>query len=157
LEVIVIDWLGSVAAANILSSLNLLATATVAVLVYLTTQRFSRLQVERELRSTWITVDQEALASDESLQLMDDLLHPEDRDISIDDKRRRWVCYMLRNPLENMFQADTTGKFRRKKPRPSLATSLAPLVRDDMFMSLVDNYSPHGFREFCHQVKRGEQ
>jgi hypothetical protein len=136
-----------------ISVLNLLATAGIAVVVYLTSRRYSRLQVEREIRDAWITFDQLALESDGALERIDAVFHPDRADESPEAKYRRWVHYTVRNPLEMMFLTDTAGRFGARQPRAELATTLVPLVRDDAFMYIVRTYSDARFAAYCEHIR----
>ena len=145
----------AIALDDAISILNLVATAGIALVVYSTSRRYSRLQVEREIRDAWITFDQEALQSDEALERIDAIFHPEAREESAEDKYRRWVHYAVRNPLEMMFLTDTAGWFRPGTPRPELAATLRPFLADEAFMHIVRTYSDARFYEYCRSLRSG--
>jgi hypothetical protein len=141
---------------NAIAAANLAASILVAIVVYKGSRLIGMLQIEREIRVAWMTVDQQALQCDEILECMDRLLHPGDDDLAIETRRKRWICYMLRNPLENMYMSIEAGLVRdSERSLASLKASLRPLVRDDSFLTLVNNYTsdPH-FVKLCQSMRR---
>jgi len=76
---------------HIVTALTLLATVGIAFAVGRASKRSAVLQTEGLLRSSWIALDQAVLQDDRLLEIKDCLLHPDDDQASIEERRFRWA------------------------------------------------------------------
>ncbi len=146
------DWFN-----YLLGALQLAATILIAVTVRRASTLLARLQTERDLRAAWMNLDQWVMSEDERLKVADQLLHPQEGDTDIERRRHRWMCYLLRNPLEYAYMsAEADLVHDRARTIESVKASLSPLVKDDVFYSLVTTYTPAPhFVALCQQLRVG--
>ncbi|MET9312514.1 hypothetical protein ABZX12_11850 [Kribbella sp. NPDC003505] len=134
---------------------SLIATVVVALAVYRGTKTLARIQLQHEQRIAWMELDFHVLENDESLKVVDELLHPDDANATIARRRKRWICYLLRNPLESTYLGVRAGLANcEKTSMASLRASLAPLVHDELFMEMIERYTPDpAFVTLCHRLR----
>lgn len=147
--------LSDVKASDIIAILNIMATVAIAVVVTVAARRSAILQTERDIRAAWISIDQAVLSDDSLLETIDRLLHPDDATVSMETRRVRWSCYLIRNPLENMHLSAERGLVRDKQRTDhSVEESLRALVRNDTFYYLVTHYTNDiRFVELCRRLR----
>jgi len=152
---------------SIAAVLNVVAVVAVAVFVHRATaaanrvagdhERYSaQIEFDRELKNSWMSVDTEALASDEALKVFDELLHPEAAgSASIEERRRRWASYLLLNVLALSWSGIQKG-LADSNAVASLERSLRAAVQDDTFFYIARHYPYEpGFVALCEQLRNG--
>jgi hypothetical protein len=143
------DWLGVV-----LAAINVCVTAYIAYAVQKGSRRVVQMEQDRGIKDAWIEVDQAALGSDEDLDLLDGMIHPDSRGEDRTARRKRWLAYMILNPLEAAWTSATAGNMQAGAVSSSEHTMRA-IVRDPVAWSLIENFVyGDGFRARCLQFRR---
>lgn len=134
----------------------------VGIAAYLATRRFSALQAERDRRRAWMDFDLQLLGDEPLLDLVDERICPEALERSLEARRWRWVCYAIRNPLENYYMSIhgqrlwLRGRVCRSPRFHAMASILRPLVADPEFMGIVRGFSADpSFRRLCENIRNG--
>lgn len=149
------DSIGMQILERLLDASSLIASVVIAFAVYRGTKTFARMQLQHDQRTAWMDLDFHVLENDHVLEVVDQLLHPDDPGATLSRRRKRWICYLLRNPLESMYLGAQAGLVNcEETSMASLRASLKALVRDDMFMEMIDTYTPDpGFVALCHELR----
>src|SRR5690606_13316635 len=126
----------------VIGILSLLTSITIAFILHNASKKIETQNFSNSLRASWIDIDSTVLADDRLLEAIDDLLHPGYKGSPIEEKRRRWLCYMISNALSVNFN----GIKHRLLPDPkaaeqSLIASLEGLTQHPEFMDIIVNYS----------------
>lgn len=134
----------------------LVATVVVALAVFRGTKALAKMQLQHDQRIAWMELDFHALENDAVLEVIDKLLHPDDLDATLARRRKRWACYLLRNPLESMYLGAKAGLADCEATSlASVRASLGALVRDDVFMEMIDTYTADpDFVALCHDLRK---
>lgn len=119
---------------------TVVATASIGFGAFLLSKTLSRVEFSRDLKSSWLQVDNLALSNPEALDALDALLHPEAVDAPLEEKRKRWACYMLNNPLSTAVVGKKSG-FMSDAMEAGTEEALSVLVADPMFYRLVQSYA----------------
>ena len=120
---------------------GLAVTIVIAVLVHRAGRRIARAEYAREVNAAWMAVDSLALSSDEVLTDLDRMMHSDSRLDSLGDRRRRWLSYLVINPLMNAHVGAREGLAVGGREADSTERSLKNLVRDDVFYRVVQEYA----------------
>jgi hypothetical protein len=151
-------------AATLVGLAQLIATTVLAVYVAQASRSLTLRQGEREVRSAWLDFDLGVLNEPPLLSTADLMLHRYGKASGLTDEGRlrwRWICYAVRNPLENFYDG-MARRHRRFYRAPicaddafeSLVYCLDPLVRDDTFMWIVHHFSADlRFAELCRRIE----
>lgn len=144
----VVEWLGVA-----LAALNIVVTALVALAVHRASRRSAQLEHDRGIKDAWINIDMMALQDPRNMRLLDQMIHPDEGAADADMQRRRWLAYMLLNPLEAAWSAATSGHLPEGVLHSSERT-MRGLVRHDDVHELIQGfvYSPD-FRARCRQLR----
>lgn len=133
--------------------LNALLTALIAYTVSRAGRRVARMEQDRAIKEAWVQVDQAALANDTDLRLLDGLLHPEAAESTQEERRKRWLAYMILNPVDAAWSAAREGHMPDGTLESSEATMRA-LVRDDGAYALIRTFVYNRpFRTRCEQLR----
>lgn len=133
--------------------LNAALTALIAYAVSQAGRKVARLEQDRAIKDAWVQVDQAALANDLDLQLLDDLLHPGNPEASTEARRKRWLAYMILNPLDAAWSAAQAGHMPEGTLDSSEA-SMRALVRDDAVYEMIRTFVYNRpFRERCAELR----
>jgi hypothetical protein len=122
-----------------IAALNVVVTLYIAYAVQRAGRNVVRMEQDRGIKDAWIEVDQVALANDDDLELLDAMIHPELRDQDRLAKRKRWLTYMVLNPLEAAWSSAAAGNM----PGGALASSektMAAMVRDPEVFELIESF-----------------
>lgn len=132
--------------------LNALLTALIAIAVYQAGRKVARLEQDRAIKDAWISVDQAALATPEQLRVLDALLHPgEARDEAA--SRKRWLIYMILNPIDAAWSAAKSGHMPEGALDSSEA-SMRALVQDGDAYRMIQSYVYNlDFRKRCAELR----
>lgn len=133
-----------------ISFLSLVASIAIALILYFASKKIETQNFSNSLRDSWIQIDSAVLSDEKLLIEIDDLLHPEHKVSSVDEKRRRWLCYMIANTLSVNYN----GIKHKLLPDPkaskeSLIHSLEGLTQHKEFMDIVKYFYEKDFRDFC--------
>lgn len=139
----------------LINLLTLMTTLAIAIVVHRAARRLAILETEGKVRSAWLSVDIATLGDDRLLEIMDRLFHPDEENVPIETKRKRWACYLLRNPLEYQYiNAERHYLQDEERSRRSVEHSLRPLVNDPVFSDLVSEYTNYGpFVRLCQRLR----
>lgn len=125
------DWI------NVLVGLlNVAVTGWIAVALHRASSRVVAMEQDRAIKDAWITIDQVALADETDMQLLDAMFCPDDCADTPNEKRKRWLAYMVLNPLEAAWTSARQGKM----PDAALGSteeSMRNLVRDEAIHELI--------------------
>ena len=133
--------------------MNAALTALIAYVVSRAGRRVARLEQDRAIKEAWVQVDQAALASDVDLQLLDRLLHPDEAEVDPETRRKRWLAYMILNPVDAAWSAALAGHMPEGTLDSSEATMRA-LVRDDTVYDLIRTFVYNKpFRARCAELR----
>lgn len=133
--------------------LNAALTALIAYAVSRAGRRVARLEQDRAIKDAWVQVDQAALANEVDLKLLDGLLHPDDPEAGIEARRKRWLAYMILNPVDAAWSAAQAGHMPDGTLDSSEATMRA-LVRDDAVYELIRTFVYNRpFRDRCAELR----
>lgn len=146
-------WIGALAA---------VAAGVIGLITFFVTRRFSALQSEREIRRTWMDFDLKLLDDNAILTLVDNKLNRSAVADTIENRRWRWICYAVRNPLENYYMSIKrqqvwlpNRRICRSPKFPALVSILTPLVCDKEFMDIVGDFSADPeFKRLCERVSK---
>lgn len=116
--------------------INIGVTAYVAYIVGRAGKAVVRLEQDRAIKDAWIQIDQTALGNPVDLQLLDAMFHPDQVHEDEESKRRRWLGYMVLNPVEAAWSSAKRGHMPDAAVASSEATMRA-FVRDDMLYALL--------------------
>lgn len=149
------ETLAAEIAGVVVGASTLVATVVIALAVFRGTKALAKMQLQHDQRIAWMELDFHALENDALLEVVDKLLHPDDIDATLPERRKRWACYLLRNPLESMYLGVRAGLADcEATSMASVRASLGALVRDDVFMKMIDTYTPDpAFVELCHDLR----
>jgi hypothetical protein len=148
--------------------LQLLATIPIGLLAFQVSRDLGLRQGERDVRKAWLDFDVGVLAHPELRRTADKMLHDGHvfDDLNADEQELwRWICYAVRNPLENFHQALVRrhrGLLRRWWRGPvcsddayaSLVSCVDQLVHHETFMEIAKRFSADpAFYDTCVSVR----
>ena len=138
------DWLNvGVGAANVLVTLYIARAVTRAG------RNVVQMEQDRGLKEAWVEVDKAALDNEADLTLLDAMIHPDRCGEELADKRKRWLAYMVLNPLEAAWTSAKAGNMQTGAVESSERTMRA-MVRDPQVCELIDGFVYNSeFRERC--------
>lgn len=138
----------------LVAAVNVVVTLYIAYTVKRAGRNVVRMEQDRGIKDAWIEVDQAALACDEDLELLDRMIHPDQHGQNRLAKRKRWLAYMVLNPLEAAWTSAKEGNMQAGALASSEKT-MAALVRDPEVFSLIEGfvYGSH-FRQRCMALRR---
>ena len=106
------------------------AAASISILSYRETRRFTRRDYARELSNAWMQLDQVALSNSKLLRVADSVMHPTaSRDVTTDQLQKRWFCYMMLNPLVVTYSGLQDGLLDAERRR-GFESELSSLLQD---------------------------
>lgn len=154
--------------ADILTLVQIAITIPIAFYVAMAGRTFSLLQGERDVRSAWMAFDLAVLDNPPILAIIDHRWHHPSStplDEPLEQANWRWVCYAIRNPLENFYMAIGrrhrywwSAPMCRDRAFYSLFSCLDPLVEDTQFMEIVAGFSADPrFADLCTAIKAGRR
>lgn len=121
----------------IISALSLITSVVIAYILHSAGKKIETQNFSNSLRSSWIDIDSTVLANEKLLIEIDDLLHPGHRDAPINEKQKRWLCYMIANALAVNYNGIKHGLLPDPKAaEASLIRSLEGLTQHKEF---IDN------------------
>ncbi|WP_109699473.1 hypothetical protein [Chitinophaga deserti] len=137
----------------LISFLSLVSSIALALILYYATKKIETQNFSNTLRDSWIQIDGTILSNERLLIEIDDLLHPNKKSSTIEEKRRRWLCFMIANTLSVNYN----GIKHKLLPDPkaseeSLIHSLEGLTQHDEFMEIVKYFYEKDFRDFCWKI-----
>jgi hypothetical protein len=142
------DWL-NVAVGGI----NVLVTLYIARAVTKAGRNVVQMEQDRGIKDAWVEVDKAALADDADLGLLDAMIHPDQSAEDLISKRKRWLAYMVLNPLEAAWTSAKAGNMQAGAADSSERTMRA-LVRDPLVCELIEGFVyGSDFRQRCMQLR----
>lgn len=137
----------------IISFLSLVSSIALAVILYFASKKNETQSFSNTLRDSWIQIDSTVLSDEKLLVEVDYLLHPDQKGSTIDEKRRRWLCYMIANTLSVNYNGIRHNLLPDPKAsEESLIRSLESLTQHKEFMDLVEYFYERDFRDFCYKI-----
>jgi hypothetical protein len=85
----------------ILAFASLVVTAVLTILVYRGSRQIANIDFWRSTRDAWQLIDSIALSDDDTLRTADSLFHPNLAEQTSDDRRKRWLGYMVLNVYQS--------------------------------------------------------
>ncbi|HYJ69784.1 MAG TPA: hypothetical protein VEX15_19195 [Nocardioidaceae bacterium] len=155
-------------ASDLIAFFQFLTTVLLALLAYRVTRSLGLLQGEREVRNAWLSFDLGVLASPPLLETADLMLRADGQFDRLKPEMHaywRWICYAVRNPLENFYEA-LAQRHRHRWQLPiccdpaylALISALDQLVHDETFMEIARGFSAdHEFFVVCKNVRYRRQ
>lgn len=138
----------------IISVLSLITSVVIAYIIHSAGKKIETQNFSNSLRSSWIDIDSTVLANEKLLIEIDDLLHPGHRDTPINEKQKRWLCYMIANALAVNYNGIKHGLLPdTKTAEASLIRSLEGLTQHKEFMDVIEYSYEKNFKELCYQVR----
>jgi hypothetical protein len=142
------EWLGV-----LVSMGNVLVTLYIAHSVQKASRNVVRMEQDRGIKDAWIAIDRAALDSEENLHLLDAMIHPDAQEEDRLAKRKRWLAYMVLNPLEAAWTSASNGSMHADALQSSERT-MASLVRDPEVFELIEGFVYGGaFRRRCIELR----
>ncbi|MFJ9775707.1 hypothetical protein ACIRVF_31430 [Kitasatospora sp. NPDC101157] len=130
------------------------ATVFIAWTVRRGTKRLARIEHDRAIKNAWIAIDTIALSDDRNLEAADLLINPDTEGDSLEERRRRWLCFMFMNPMGATFRGFDGGLFDSSAAAP-YENELYPLASNEVFFAMVKKYAfEPGFVELCERLRR---
>ncbi len=143
-----VEWLGV-----LVSMGNVLVTLYIAHSVQKAGRNVGRMEQDRGIKDAWIAIDQAALDNEENLDLLDAMIHPDAHGQDRLTKRKRWLAYMLLNPLEAAWTSTTNGNMHPDALQ-SCERTMTSLVRDPEVFELIEGFVYSGaFRRRCIELR----
>ena len=138
---------------------QIIVTAALAWVVYLSTNKLARLDFSRSVRDAWVAVDELALADAKTLDAADTLLMPKPPGSQTTDfARKRWFILAYLNPINTQFQGAQEGLFG-SKTEDALANVRhqlgALLADDDAYWVSQHHGHDQAFRDLCTEIRAG--
>jgi hypothetical protein len=132
----------------------IIASLAAAYFVYFGTKKMSRLDYERSVRDAWMTVDNAVLEHNDLLEVADTLFNPADQ-AGISDVRRkkRWLAYMILNPLASGFYGCEHGMTDGQAKRGIEAMLKLILHDDDVYMLTQSGVHEEAFIKWCRELR----
>ena len=113
------------------------------------------IQYWRSVRDQWMEIDKFALSSDENLRMVDLLFHPDLAGQPIEDRRKRWIGYMIFSVIMSQYFGTEDPEVNierghRERERSELKT----LMRDNVLYHLTQTpaYSST-FQKLCRALR----
>lgn len=134
--------------------LNVIVTAGLGWVVFRAGRSVVRLEQDRAVKEAWIAIDQVALGRVEHLRLLDAMFHPDRVGDSDETKTRRWLAYMVLNPLEAAWSSS------RETHMPDGTTdsserSMRAMLRDPEVAAMMQTVVyGKAFRNRCKELLR---
>lgn len=142
----------------IISVLSLVSSIAIALILYSASKKIEIQGFSNTLRDCWIQTDSLVLSNDMLLTEMDYLLHPDQRDSTIAEKRRRWLSYLIANTLSVNYNGIKHNLLPDPKAsEDSLIRSLEGLTRHKEFMDIVDYFYEKDFRDLCYNIHKRQK
>lgn len=143
---------------------TLVITVPLTVIAVRVSRSLSLRQGERDVRNSWLDFDLGLLVSKDVRMVADQMMHDGGQYSQLTSREQalwRWICYAVRNPLENFYEAlARRHRWSWSKPvccdsaRYSLFSCLDQLVHDDTFMDIVTRFSAdRNFVVLCRSVR----
>lgn len=123
----------------LVTAINVVMTAYIAYAVQKAGRNGVKMEQDRGIKGAWIEIDRTALASSQDLDLLDAMIHPDktkDRQI---DRRKRWLAYMVLNPLEAAWSSASSGNMQLGALASSERT-MRGMVADDTVYELIQQF-----------------
>jgi hypothetical protein len=109
----------------------------------------------RSTRDAWQLIDSIALSDDDTLRTADSLFHPNLAEQTSDDRRKRWLGYMMLNVYQSQYFGPHRSVPDLEEIRRSTILQLTSLVTNDVFYHLTQSgvYS-NEFEEACRKLRQ---
>lgn len=138
----------------IISGLSLITSVVIAFILHSAGKKIETQNFSNSLRGSWIEIDSTVLTDEKLLYEIDRLIHPAHENSTIDEKKRRWLCYMIANALSVNYN----GIRHKLLPDPkgaeaSLIKSLEGLTQHPEFMEVVEYSYEKQFKELCYRIR----
>jgi hypothetical protein len=141
-------------AQSILAFVAIVGTVAVSIFVYYGTRRIARMQYEQSIRDAWVAVDTAALENDATLLIADSLMDPHSEELPIERRRKRWLSYMMLNPLFATYSGLQEGLVNQETVK-SLHTELGLILRDDDVYKITQSgIYPPSFAALCETLRK---
>ena len=139
----------------LVTAVNVAMTAYIAYAVQKAGRNGVQMEQDRGIKGAWIEIDRTALASDQDLDLLDAMIHPDKAKDTQVERRKRWLAYMVLNPLEAAWTSANDGNMQHGALASSERTMRA-MVADDTVYELIQQFVyGTAFQQRC-QALRGE-
>jgi hypothetical protein len=74
--------------------------------------------------------------------------------MTLEEQRKRWLCHLIRNPIENLDEACRSGLVRdRLAAEATRDKVLDPLVKNPLFFELISFASTQDFIRHCSALR----
>lgn len=133
----------------VIGALNLLVTGMIAWVVHRGSRRVFQLEHDRGIKDAWVAIDQAALESTDNMRLLDQMLHPDDPATDEETMRRRWLAYMILNPLEAAWTAGMEGHMKREVVQSSEQAMRGLVRQPDVYRLIQEVVYSAPFRDRC--------
>ncbi|MEO7051242.1 MAG: hypothetical protein ABI128_06220 [Rhodanobacter sp.] len=135
-------------------AVNVLVTLYIARAVTKAGRNVVQMEQDRGIKDAWVEVDKTALADDADLALLDAMIHPDQCGEDPADKRKRWLAYMVLNPLEAAWTSAKAGNMQAGAVDSSERTMRA-LIRDPLVCQLIEGFVyGSDFRKRCLELRK---
>ena len=136
----------------------LVVSAAITWIVNKRMKRMADLLYWRALGNAWAEIDKFAMATDQNLAMVDHLFHPDLADQPLEDRRKRWLGYLVLNVFSDTYHGVQTPPEIGPKSghRDRVRKELEPLMQDDVVFCLSQSglYSSE-FEEVCADLRGG--
>lgn len=134
---------------------SVVVTAVLSLLLYLGSRQIANIDFWRSTRDAWQLIDSNALSDDDTLRMADSLFHPNLADQTSDERRKRWIGYMVLNVFQSQYFGPTRSAPDVEEMRRSTLVQLTALVTDDVFYRLTQSgiYNQE-LEEACRKIRQ---
>ncbi|MEJ2791188.1 MULTISPECIES: hypothetical protein [unclassified Pseudoxanthomonas] len=146
------DWLNVV-----LAGVNIVVTAFIALAVHRASKRSARMEHDRGIKDAWINIDMAALQDPDNMRLLDQLIHADQQGADPDASRRRWLAYMVLNPLEAAWSGAKFGHLPDAVLDSSERTMRGLVQHDDVYALIQGFVYSMEFRARCAELRKAWQ
>lgn len=146
-----LDWVNVAAVA--VASVNVGVTVYIAVTVRNAGRKVVAMEQDRAIKEAWIQIDQTALSNSDDLSTLDQMFHPDRQSEDMPEKRKRWLAYMVLNPLEAAWSA-AQQKNMPDGANKSSEGAMRNLVRDKGIAELIQEVVyGEAFKQRCKDLR----
>lgn len=143
------EWLNVV-----LAGVNIAVTALIALAVHRASRRAAQLEHDRGIKDAWINIDMAALQDPDNMRLLDQMIHADADDGDPDAQRRRWLAYMVLNPLEAAWSAAKFGHLSGGVLDSSERTMRGLVRHEDVYALIQGFVYSSEFRARCTVLRK---
>jgi hypothetical protein len=132
-----------------------IASVAIPVVIERRSRRHARVEYMKSIHDMWMHFDAVALSDHRLLELADEFNDPDTSHATIDERRKKWLAYMVINIHFARFVAAEQDLSVDPFPEAmgGLCESLRRLVRDPVAYAITQNAYQGRFKALCEELR----